>query len=236
MIRQGIVDKTTGLVVAEAVLAAVIVQIRTGRGTRLDVSMLDVALHLLWPDGMMNHTCLDEVDQLPSIASSFRLTTTADGEVSIVCLTTDQIQGLLAACNLSGLYEELDLHSPVGRARNGGRMMSEVVSVLGRLSTDEVVRLLHAHDVPCAPALSLDAVPDHPHVKETGSLVETTHPVLGRIVQPNPPARFEGEVTVSHRSAPDLGVDADSVLGDYGFSPPEIEELKASGAVLQPTR
>jgi crotonobetainyl-CoA:carnitine CoA-transferase CaiB-like acyl-CoA transferase len=84
LVRHGIIDKTTGLVAAEVILAALVARGRTGTGSHVEISMLDVALSLMWPDGMMNHTCLDPVDELPSIAGSFRLTPTADGFVSLV--------------------------------------------------------------------------------------------------------------------------------------------------------
>ena len=65
LVRHGIVDKATGYTVAQAVTAALFARSRTGIGTRVEVSMLDVALNFLWPDGMMNHTCLDQVTDRP---------------------------------------------------------------------------------------------------------------------------------------------------------------------------
>ena len=72
LVRHGIVDKATGYTAAQAVTAALFARSRTGTGTCIDVSMLDTALNFLWPDAMMNHTCLDEVTVVPSIANTFR--------------------------------------------------------------------------------------------------------------------------------------------------------------------
>jgi len=55
--------------------------------------MLDAALHFLWPDGMVNNTCLDPVDVLPPVASGFRLTETADGYVAMITVTDAQWKG-----------------------------------------------------------------------------------------------------------------------------------------------
>jgi crotonobetainyl-CoA:carnitine CoA-transferase CaiB-like acyl-CoA transferase len=52
LIHQGVVDKTTGMAAAQAITAALLRRSRTGVGESITVTMLDVALNLLWPDGM----------------------------------------------------------------------------------------------------------------------------------------------------------------------------------------
>ena len=59
--------------------------------------MLDVAIAFLWPDGMMNHTIVDPEQVLPPVSRSFRLTPTADGQVSLVTLTATQWANLVEA-------------------------------------------------------------------------------------------------------------------------------------------
>ncbi|MEY2430500.1 MAG: hypothetical protein QOC92_225, partial [Acidimicrobiaceae bacterium] len=50
MVRHGVIDKATAYTLAQAVTAALLQRERTGRGARVDVSMLDVAIAFLWPD------------------------------------------------------------------------------------------------------------------------------------------------------------------------------------------
>src|SRR5258708_37217067 len=102
LVRHGIVDKATAYTTAQAITAALLARERTGAGTTIDVSMLDVAVNFLWPDGMMNHTCLDDVPEVPAVAGSFRLTKTADGFVSVVTLTDEQWQGRVLAPGVAG--------------------------------------------------------------------------------------------------------------------------------------
>jgi crotonobetainyl-CoA:carnitine CoA-transferase CaiB-like acyl-CoA transferase len=47
MVRHGVIDKATAYTLAQAVTAALLQRERTGRGTRIDVSMLDVAIAFL---------------------------------------------------------------------------------------------------------------------------------------------------------------------------------------------
>ena len=71
---KGAIDKASAYTLAQAITAALLQRVTTGRGVRIDVSMLDVALAFLWPDGMMNDTCVGTVEVLPPVSRSFRTT------------------------------------------------------------------------------------------------------------------------------------------------------------------
>jgi len=231
LVRHGIVDKATGYTVAQAVTAALFARSRTGTGTQVDVSMLDSALNFLWPDGMMNHTCLDDVTVLPPIANSFRPTPTADGFVQLVTVTDEQWQRLLQAAGLGHLLEDPDFRTPADRLRHGGRAMRQVGAVLATLPTAEVVARLAAHDVPCAPIVALDDVASLPQIVTTGALEETADPTLGRVRQPQPAARFVDIPEAPRPAAPALGEHTRSVLLAMGCTPEEVEALDADGTV-----
>jgi crotonobetainyl-CoA:carnitine CoA-transferase CaiB-like acyl-CoA transferase len=231
LVRQGLVDKVTGYTVAQAVTAALFARASSGRGTRIEVPMLDAALAFTWPDGMMNQTCLDDVTVLPPIANTFRTTKTADGDVVLVAVTDEQWQGLFRASGLAHLFEDPDFATPTLRLRNGGRAMRQIAAVLAELPRAEVLERLAANDVACAPVVALDNVAHHPQVVAAGSLEESVDPVLGRVVQPRPPARFADIDEAPRRPAPPLGAHTGEVLADMGYSADGVAALRASGAV-----
>jgi crotonobetainyl-CoA:carnitine CoA-transferase CaiB-like acyl-CoA transferase len=232
LVRHGIVDKATAYTAAQAITAALLTRERTGSGDSIEISMLDVALNFLWPDGMMSHTCLDDLPPVPAVAGSFRLTRTADGFVSVVTLTDRQWQGLVAA---AGVVEDLRSGTVEGRMKHGGDTMRAVKKRLGELTTDEVVALMAAHEVPCAPVVGLGQVHTHPQVVASGVLEETVHPALGRMRQPRPAARFSGDADgwlARCRPAPAAGEHTDEILEEAGFSAAERSELRDSGVVV----
>ena len=218
------VDKATGNVAAQAITAALFQRARTGEGCEIEISMLEVALSFLWPDGMMNNTCLDPVDVLPPITRSFRLTKTADGAVSLVTLTDAQWQGLLAAFPDAAAATTVDLSSIEKRMRHGGHVMRRVRDTVATMTTADVVALLEANGVPCAPVLELEDVMRHPPVVASGSVVELDHPVLGRIRQPVAPAHFSTPEPPMGRS-PTLGEHTAAVLAEIGCADDEIAAL-----------
>jgi crotonobetainyl-CoA:carnitine CoA-transferase CaiB-like acyl-CoA transferase len=229
MVRNGVVDKTVGHVAAQAVTSALLQRARTGEGCEVEISMLDVALSFLWPDGMMDKTCLDPVDELPTIKRTFRLTPTKDGFIALVTLTDAQWNGLVTAfpepTDAAG-----DLSSIAQRMRNAGDVMRRIRATMATLTTDEVLERLKRNDVPCAPALDVDEAIHHPQVVARRSVVEIEHPVLGRILQPTPPARFSTP-TAPTGSSPSLGEHTDIVLSEIGCSAEDVATLRAAGII-----
>ena len=228
LVRHGIVDKATAYTTAQAITAALLARERTGVGTTIDVSMLDVALNFLWPDGMMNHTCLDDVPEVPAVAGSFRLTKTADGFVSVVTLTDKQWQGMVLAAGIAGDERATSVE---GRMKHGGDTMREVKRALAEMTTDEVVSRMLANEVPCAPVVDLAGVRSHPQVVASHTLEEVDHPALGRIVQPRPAARMRALPETNRTPAPAAGQHTDEILDAVGYSDVEIEKLRG-GAIV----
>lgn len=229
LIRHGVVDKSTGYVAAQAVTAALLARAGSGSGTTVEVSMLDVALHFLWPDGMADQTCLTG-PPVPGISRSFRLNATLDGHVAIVAITDAQFRGLVEAAGCAEVLDDPDLATLTGRQRHAGRVMKLVGVALAQLTTEEVLERLHRHDVPCAPALATSAVVDHPQVVATGTVIEVAHPELGPIQQARPPVRFDGRTEAAAPSAR-LGEHTDEVLAELGWADDAIRQARADGTI-----
>lgn len=231
LVRHGVVDKTTGMMASQAITAALLARERSGRGDHIELTMVDAALHYMWPDGMMNHTCLDEVPRLPDLGAGFRLTETLDGYVAIITVTDKQWRGLMTAVGLEAELEAPDLQTLKDRMRNGGRVMRQAADALRVLPTDDVVERLHGQDVPCGPVVGLDEIREQPQIAEMGAIEEYQHPVLGRLAQPRPSATFEDAGRADLRPAPMPGQDTDRVLADAGMSADEVSALRAARIV-----
>jgi crotonobetainyl-CoA:carnitine CoA-transferase CaiB-like acyl-CoA transferase len=228
MVRHGVIDKATAYSTAEAIVAALLARTRTGTGTRIDVSMLDVALAFLWPDGMMNHTVVDPEQVLPPVHRSFKLTPTADGHVALVTLTAAQWSGLVDAL---GEDDGPDLSDTSARMAGGAAIMRQVRAKVATMPTAEVVARLANADVPCAPVVPLDALHEHEQTAAVGVIREVDHAVLGPIRQPRPAPQFDGEDQPTAPWAPTLGQHTDAILAAGGWSAEEIADLRAAGVV-----
>jgi crotonobetainyl-CoA:carnitine CoA-transferase CaiB-like acyl-CoA transferase len=235
LVRQGAIDKASAYTLAQAITAALLQRASTGKGARIDVSMLDVALAFLWPDGMMNNTCLDDVKVLPPVSRSFRTTPTADGHVVLVTLTAKQWDGLVDAILADGADEGRDdtgdLSATDARMAGGAVIMRRVRERLRELSTDEVVRRLQAADVPCAPVRGLGELHLDAQIEASGILEEIDHPVMGRVRQPAPAPVVDGVRPAAGAPAPSAGAHTREVLREHGWSDDDIDALVANGVI-----
>jgi crotonobetainyl-CoA:carnitine CoA-transferase CaiB-like acyl-CoA transferase len=72
----------------------------------------------------------------------------------------------------------------------------------------------------------------HEQAIARGMIVETTHPVAGRMRGLGLPIHFSEGRTQSPVPAPLLGQHTSEVLREYGFSDERIHALKEEGAIL----
>ncbi len=228
MVRHGVVDKATAYTFAQAITAALFQRERTGQGTRIDVSMLDVAIAFLWPDGMMDHTVDQPSTVLPPTSRSFRVSPTADGHVVLVTLTASQWSGLTTA--LLG-DDNAAMTDTAERMKGGADVMRRVRAVIADMPTDEVVSRLRAADVPVAPVRDLHEVADDPQVIASGTVRAFEHTVLGDVHQPRPAPLFDSAATDPAPNAPLLGEHTNEVLRQAGWRDDEIAELRADQVV-----
>lgn len=234
MVRHGVIDKATAYTLAQAVTAALLDRVRTGKGARIDVSMLDVAIAFLWPDGMMDHTVDAPSSVLPPTSRSFRVSPTADGEVVLVTLTGAQWAGLTAALldgDSDGNGEGGAMADTAERMKGGAEVMRRVRTVIANLPTDEVVARLRAADVPVAPVRKLDEVTHDPQVEASGTVRAFEHSALGPVHQPRPAPLFDGIAIDPTPSAPNLGEHTDDILREAGCADADIAALRAEGVV-----
>jgi crotonobetainyl-CoA:carnitine CoA-transferase CaiB-like acyl-CoA transferase len=89
---------------------------------------------------------------------------------------------------------------------------------------------MQERQVPCGVALSLDRLHEDPQVQWNELLVESKHPVAGRLRQPRPAARFGGTPAKISGDGPLLGQHTDELLVEIGFGD-SIEALRRDGVV-----
>jgi crotonobetainyl-CoA:carnitine CoA-transferase CaiB-like acyl-CoA transferase len=229
LVRHGLVDKSTGYVLAQSICAALIERIRHGFGAAFEISMLDVAVSLMWPDGMMDRTALEPELRLPAAAMTFRLTPTSNGHVALVVLTPAQWNGLVNAC---GIDEVTDgKHGSATSTMEPGEVLRAARAIIAKLPSSEVVRRLSENDVPCSAVVSLDDVATQPQILENGTLIEYVHPLIGPIRQPRAIPQFPSMKDATIQPAPGLGDNSREILSELGIDSATIEGLVASGVV-----
>jgi crotonobetainyl-CoA:carnitine CoA-transferase CaiB-like acyl-CoA transferase len=222
----------TGITTAVAVLAALVGVLKNGRGRDIDVSLFDVALHQLTYPGNWYLNEGHATERLPRSshpsAVPVQLFKTRDGWIFVMCMTEKFWQALLGVLGREDLATD-PLYGD-SRARRVNRDALTVVldAEFGRETTQHWLRLLQGL-LPVAPVYDLPQALDNPFAKAIGMVRPLAHPVRPDFRVVANPIKLDGERLPSRR-APELGEHTDELLGEAGFSPAEIESLKACGA------
>lgn len=229
-VRSIVFDKVTALTAAQGITAALLQRARTGRGQYLPVSMLDSALYYSWPDVMWSRTLLgDGVTHVGELADFFQIFEARDGFVSII-LIADEAFELLCVWRGNEHHKDPRFRTLADRVAHADALEQVVKEMLADTTTDEVCEALDAFGIPVARVNSLDELHEDEQIRHVGSLVETTHPVIGAMRMPRPPLCFEGQPpaarTFPERHAPCLGEHTREILSEIDVGEAEIARLE----------
>ena len=85
--------------------------------------------------------------------------------------------------------------------------------------------------VPCAAALEIEDMFDHPQVLAEGMVAEFAHTGVGSYRGFARAIKFGDGAAPAPRAAPEFGEHSDQVLGEHGYDAAEIAALRAAGAL-----
>jgi crotonobetainyl-CoA:carnitine CoA-transferase CaiB-like acyl-CoA transferase len=206
---------------------------RTGEGQHVRLSMLDTVVFFLWSSDMGGHTFVgDEIETETAQSFIDLVYETADGFVSIAVMQDKEWRALAAAVERPDFLEDERFATAELRDVNKDARTLLTQEAVRPFATEELLRRLEEHDVPCAPVLTRREMIRHPQVVANGVVVETDHPRAGRLRQARQPATFSATPAAIRSGAPGHGTDTRNVLSEYGFSGEEIASLEASGAAI----
>lgn len=231
MVRLIVADKTTAIYAAQAVTAALVAKARTGKGQHVEVSMLDVMMSYIWPEGMAPFAVVADDRQKARASAHDMIFQTSDGFLTLGAVSNKEWAGLCQAIGREEWITDERFATPAARSANRQERMESVEGALGQQSTDELIKALEAADVPCMPVLSRREALEDPQIKHNDIVHVIDQPGLGDIRQARPAAIFSGTPSHMPRPAPALGEHSDDVLAEAGFSASEIEQFKADGVI-----
>ncbi|MEM9174281.1 MAG: CoA transferase [Myxococcota bacterium] len=219
MMRVVIPDKVTAMTAAQAITAALLARERSGEGQHVRLSMLDAMIALAWPEGYAGHTFVGSEADVPRNALAQDLVfETKDGYMTAGAVSDSEWEGLTRALDHPEWLDDDRFKTAGGRVAYAKERLDQTADVLVTRTTEEWLERLDAEQVPCAPILPLSEIIRHPQVEATGVVVETDHPVAGRIRQARAAARFEKTPTTLERPAPTLGEHTDEILAELGLA------------------
>lgn len=232
LVRTVLPDKLTAVTAAQAISAALVARFKSGVGQHVRLSMLDAVLAFLWASDMSLQTFVGQEVTGRTAASFIDLIyETSNGFMTVAVMGNKEWTALTRALERPEWLDDPRFKTPALRDQNIDDRLQMTQDVLKSRTTEEWLARLEAEGVPCAPVLTRDEVIRHPQVLASNILMETAHPVVGRLRQTRPAARFAKTPPEYRRGAPLLGEHTAEVLGELGLSRQDIDALHKRGVI-----
>jgi crotonobetainyl-CoA:carnitine CoA-transferase CaiB-like acyl-CoA transferase len=232
LIRTVLPDKLTAITAAQAIAAALVARFSTGKGQHVRLSMLDAVLAFLWASDMGAQTYVEKPGAARAAASFIDLIyETKDGFMTAAVMGDKEWAALARALDRPQWLEDPRFKTAELREENINDRLQMTQDVLATRTTAEWLSRMEAEGVPCAPVLTRDQVIAHPQVLASGILLESEHPVAGRLRQTRAAARFSQTPPALRRGAPRLGEHTAEVLRELGVADEDILRLQRDKVV-----
>lgn len=227
-------DLAAGLYLAIGVLVALHDRERTGTGRWVRTSLLEAMIAMM--DFQAARWTIDQ--EIPRQAGNHHPTNipmgcfaTSDGHVNIGAAGGRLLRAMCTVIGLPGLPDDPRFDSAEKRSANRAELNALIAGQLRTRPTSDWVKALNDAGVPCGPVYRMDEVFADPQVAHLSMTQTIEHPALGSLAIVRNAVRMTGAEDTVRTPSPDLGGHTDELLKELGYSPTEINALRAQAVI-----
>lgn len=230
-----ITDLVTGMNAGQAVLAALLVRQRTGRGQLIDLALLDGALNVLANVGMgylaAGHIPERFGNAHPTVVP-YQIVSASDGAFALAVGNDTQFASLCAALGRGELAADERYRTSRARVLNRATLLPELEKTLATDTRASWLEKIRAAGVPAGSVRTVPQALDAPEVKARGLVADTPDPRHGSLPLMRSPLALRGTPPREPVTPPRLGEHTDQILGEVlGATAEELAAWREAGAI-----
>jgi crotonobetainyl-CoA:carnitine CoA-transferase CaiB-like acyl-CoA transferase len=227
-LRTAPTDYYTAALAAQAVLAALFVRERTGRGQHIETSLLRGVMAL------QSGIAIDYPGK-PSLVRenpTYRLYQAGDdGWFFLACGNQSFWRKLCTALGMEKFADDPRFASWLLRLQNNEALLPIIERRFREKPRAEWLEILAAHDIPAGPVKTVQEFMDDPAVRHHDMVHEYEHPEVSRLRVMGQPLVFAGTPVRDPGPPPTLGQHTDAVLQELGYDGAAITDLRAKKVI-----
>ena len=236
-VRVGIAinDTSSGLLLANGIVLALLDRERTGEGQWVHTSLIEAQIYMLDFQAarylIKGEVAGQEGNNHPT-GTGTGMFQTADGYINIAAAGDKVWKRFCEAAGMTDTLTHPDFATPEARSRNRKALNERIIEIVRHHPSDYWVKAMDKAGVPCGPINTIDKVFADPQVKHLGIARPIDHPKYGAqtvVGQPIHMSRYPQPEKLKH--TPEPGEHTDEVLKDLGYDLAAIAALRAKGVV-----
>jgi len=215
---------------AVGILGALLARARTGLGQLVDISMTDGVV--AWLSVHAGRYFTDGVTPrrgemaLAGASPCYQVYECADGRfLTVGCIEPHFWKNL---CVALGVEEYVDHQWSEERREE---IFARLRAVFRTRARDDWFAALRGRDICVGPSSTFDEAFADPQLVHRGMVVESEHPVEGRLRELGAPIKLSETPAEYRRPAPQLGEHNDEILRALGYEPADIAEMASAGVI-----
>lgn len=236
-LRAGIAigDIMAGLNATIGIVSSLLKRKETGKGQRIDVSLVDSVVSALEAKAMKylyDGVNPEKTGNRYVTSAPYDLYKAKDKDYVIASGTDKHFKALSEAMGMPELAEDERFIDTPARNKNF-QELKDIINKWGQdYTSEECVEIISKAGIPAAPIYTVEDIYNDDFIREERKMFVTVpHEEAGDLTVLGNPIKMSEYPVEYNKAAPDLGENNDQILEDLGYSKEDIENFKENGVI-----